>query len=126
MLHYRVTVNGQAYDVTVEEANPASPAAHPGPVGDRVPAASQPSTMAHQVPAATDAAGIGVRATLPGIVAEIRVKKGQEVHTGDVLLLVEAMKMANEVLAPANGRIMDVNVKVGDAVRTDQVLLRLE
>ncbi len=117
MLHYRVTVNGQAYDVTVEEATsnstvPAASALHP------VPAADRPTPV-------PDAADGGVRATLPGIVAEIRVKKGQEVRAGDVLLLVEAMKMANEVVAPASGRVIDVNVKVGDSVRTDQVLVRL-
>ena len=133
MVRYRVTVNGQTFEVTVEEVEGGGPTtAASAPV--QAPAAA--SVQAH-APAATppppvrpveagsrprEGEGVEVRAPMPGIVTEVRVRPGQRVAAGDVLLLVEAMKMANEVTAPVSGAVLQLRVQAGDSVAAGQVL----
>jgi len=125
--HYRVTVNGQTYEVAVEalETTASEPTSPPAPA---LPPSMPPSDHAnpppHSVPASSDSSGI--RAPLPGIVAEVRVHAGQTVDSGQVLVLVEAMKMANEILSPRSGRVREVSVQVGDPVTVGQVLVVLD
>ncbi|MFB3906635.1 MAG: acetyl-CoA carboxylase biotin carboxyl carrier protein subunit [Acidobacteriota bacterium] len=66
-----------------------------------------------------------VRAFIPGVIAEIRVRPGQRVREKDVLLLLEAMKMFNEVCSQCEGVVVEILVKPGDRVEKDQMLLRI-
>jgi len=70
--------------------------------------------------------GDQVRAPLPGKVVGVRVKPGQTVRTGDILCLLEAMKMENELLSPRDGKIREVLVQEGETVELDQILITLE
>ena len=121
MKNYRITVNGTAYDVAVEElggsAAPAAPvAATPAPAAAPAPAA----------PAAGGAAGsISVSAPMPGKILAVKANVGQAVKKGDVVLILEAMKMENEVVAPEDGTIASINVAVGSAVEAGDTLATL-
>ena len=77
-------------------------------------------------PAARDGGGAAVRALMPGKVVAVLVGKGRDVRRGEGLVVVEAMKMENEIAAPRDGRVRDVAVRPGDAVETGQVLVVLE
>lgn len=123
MKNYRITVNGTAYDVAVEElggsaapAAAASVAATPAPAAAPAPAA----------PAAGGAAGsISVSAPMPGKILAVKANVGQAVKKGDVVLILEAMKMENEVVAPEDGTIASINVAVGSAVEAGDTLATL-
>jgi len=67
-----------------------------------------------------------VRAFIPGIIHEVRVQPGSRVEAGDVLLLLEAMKMYNEVTAPRAGRVQEIRIESGDVVEKNQLLVTLE
>ena len=115
MKNYRITVNGTAYDVAVEElgagAAPAAVAA-PAPVAAAAPA-----------PAAPAAAGsIEVAAPMPGKILNVKAGVGTAVKKGDVILILEAMKMENDVVAPEDGTVASINVSAGDAVEAGDVL----
>lgn len=118
MKNYRITVNGTAYDVAVEElgagAAPAAVAA-PAPVAAAAPA-----------PAAPAAAGsIEVAAPMPGKILNVKAGVGTAVKKGDVILILEAMKMENDVVAPEDGTVESINVSAGDAVEAGDVLATL-
>lgn len=118
MKNYRITVNGIAYDVAVEElgagAAPAAVAA-PAPVAAAAPA-----------PAAPAAAGsIEVAAPMPGKILNVKAGVGTAVKKGDVILILEAMKMENDVVAPEDGTVASINVSAGDAVEAGDVLATL-
>ena len=125
MKHLTVTVNGVAYDVTVEETAGgavAAPAAAPAPA----PAAAAPAAPAPApAPAAAPAGSVGavaVNAPMPGNILDVRVKPGDSVKAGDTLLILEAMKMENEISAPQDGTIASVNVSKGDTVNSGDLL----
>ena len=118
MKNYRITVNGTAYDVAVEElgagAAPAAVAA-PAPVAAAAPA-----------PAAPAAAGsIEVAAPMPGKILNVKAGVGTAVKKGDVILILEAMKMENEIVAPQDGTVASINVNKGDSVEAGQTLASL-
>lgn len=115
MKSYTITVNGVAYDVTVEEGNGnAAPAAAPKAAPKAAPAAK---------PAAAAAAGaIEVKASVPGKVCKIEANVGQALKAGDPIVILEAMKMEIPVVAPQDGTLASVNVAVGDAVENGAVL----
>jgi len=119
MKQYTITVNGQSYDVTVEEhGSPAAPAPRaPAPVAAPAPAVSAPA-------APGDASG-GVKSPMPGTVISFKVSQGQAVKRGDVLLILEAMKMENEIVAPADGTVKRLCVAAGAAVKAGEVLIEL-
>ena len=110
MKNLTVTVNGVAYNVTVEEnTNGATPvAAAPAPAA--APAA----------PAA--AASVPVNAPIPGTILDFKVKAGAAVKAGDVVMILEAMKMENEISAPQDGTIASIDVRKGDTVNSGDVL----
>ena len=124
MKNYRITVNGTAYDVAVEEiAAGAAPAAAPAPVAAPAPAAAPAAAPA---PAASGAAGsITVAAPMPGKILNIKASVGQSVKKGEVILLLEAMKMENEVVAPEDGTVASINVNTGDSVEAGDTLATL-
>ena len=122
MKNYTITVNGTAYDVAVEElgagAAPAAVAA-PAPV-----AAAAPAPAAPAAPAAA-AGSIEVAAPMPGKILNVKAGVGTAVKKGDVILILEAMKMENDVVAPEDGTVASINVSAGDAVEAGDVLATL-
>lgn len=109
MKKYRVNVNGTVYEVEVEEMDAASAA----------PAAPVKA-------AASSAAGETILAPMPGNILDVRVKAGDSVKSGQILMILEAMKMENEIMCPRDGRVVSVSVKKGDTVEPDTVLCVIE
>ena len=105
-----VTVNGVAYNVTVEEGTGA-----PG-------AAAAPVAAPAAAPAGA-AGAVSVTAPMPGNILDVKVKAGDSVKAGDTLLILEAMKMENEISAPQDGTIASVNVRKGDVVNSGDLLI---
>ena len=104
MKKYKVTVNGTAYEIVLEEigegdVKPASPAADSG-----------------------NASGETVAAPMPGNILDVKVSAGSSVKKGDILIILEAMKMENEITAPCDGTVKSVNVSKGSSVETGTVL----
>ncbi len=126
---YTVTVNGQSYDVAVEETGtlaqvahaPAAPVAAAAPAPAPVPAAA-PASAAAPLPSA---GAQTVKAPMPGTVLGIKVTTGQAVRRGDVLLILEAMKMENEITAPSDGTVGAIRVQAGTAVNTGDPMIDL-
>ena len=109
MKKYTITVNGTAYEVEVEEAGVVASAPKAAPKA-AAPAAAGATT---------------VSAPMPGKVLSVNVKAGDAVKSGDVLLILEAMKMQNEIMAPADGTVSDVRVSAGQTVATGDVMIVL-
>ena len=126
MKKYTITVNGTAYEVEVEDMGGAAATAPKAaaPKAAPVPAAA-PAPKAAPAPAAKPvAAGSAtISAPMPGKVLEVKVKAGDAVKAGDVLMILEAMKMQNEIMAPADGTISDVRVSAGQTVGTGDVMI---
>ena len=121
MKNYRITVNGTAYDVAVEELGATAASA---PVAAPAPAAA-PSPKA-AAPAASGAAGsVKVAAPMPGKILAIKANNGQAVKKGEVIMILEAMKMENEITAPEDGTVASINVGVGDSVESGDTLATL-
>jgi biotin carboxyl carrier protein len=125
MKRYNITVNGVAYDVTVDEAGANAPAAvaAPAPV-QTAPAQAATSPAVATAPVATSG-GTSVTAPMPGTINDVKVKNGDAVKKGQVLLILEAMKMENDIVAPADGTVAAVLVNKGDSVNADQTLVSL-
>ena len=121
-----VTVNGVAYNVTVEEGTGA-PAAAAAPVAAPAAAPAPAPAAAPAAPAApAGAAGaVSVTAPMPGNILDVKVKAGDSVKAGDTLLILEAMKMENEISAPQDGTIASVNVRKGDVVNSGDLLITM-
>ncbi len=116
-----VTVNGQLYEIDVEVAEEER--AGPGPIimgGGSGQTNSAPTTAS--VPAAS---ANSVVATLAGNVSKVLVEEGQEISAGEILMVLEAMKMETEITAPSDGTIGAILVGPGDAVSGGQVLIEL-
>ena len=124
MKNYTITVNGNVYDVTVEEGTGAVAAA--APVAAAPKAAPAPKAAAPKAAAPAGAqGGVKVNAPMPGKILGIKVSAGQAVKKGDVLLVLEAMKMENEIVAPQDGTVASVNTSVGEQVEAGAVLATL-
>ena len=125
MKYYNITVNGVAYSVSVEEtAAGAAPVAAAPVAAPAAPAAPKAPAAAPAAPAGA-AGAVAVKAPMPGNILEVRVKDGQSVQAGDVLFILEAMKMENEIMAPAAGIVSGVAVQKGSAVATGAVLCHI-
>ena len=115
MKNYTITVNGNVYDVTVEE----------GAAGA---ATSAPKAAAPKAAAPKAAAGHGsvkVNSPMPGKILSVKTSVGQAVKKGEVLMILEAMKMENEVVAPEDGTVASIDVAAGDSVEAGVVLATL-
>ena len=121
-MKYIVTLNGKNYEVEVTECdavllNVTDAVAAPAPVA--APVAAPAAT-----PAAAPVAGDGTKvpSPMPGTILSVNVSVGQAVKTGDVLMVLEAMKMENDIVAPCAGTIKQITVQKGTTVETDAVL----
>lgn len=123
---FRINVNGVDHIVEVEElsssASPA-PAAAPAPVAAPAPAPAPAAPAA--APAPVPAGGQTVTAPMPGNILKVNVTAGQVVKAGQVLCVLEAMKMENEIMAPCDGKVAQVLVSKGATVDTDAPLVTL-
>lgn len=124
MRKFIINVNGSSYEVEVEEvggAPSAAPAAASAPK-----AAPAPAPKAAPAPAAAPPAGANnVTAPMPGNIVSVKVSVGQTVNAGDVLCVLEAMKMENEIMAPSAGKVVAISAAAGSSVNTGDVLVSL-
>ena len=123
MKNYRITVNGTAYDVAVEELGAGSAAAPVAAPAAAAPAAAAPAPAAPK--ASGSEGGIKVNSPMPGKILSVKASVGQSVSKGDVIMVLEAMKMENEIVAPESGTIASINASEGDSVEAGAVLASL-
>lgn len=123
MRKFIVNVNGNSYEVEVEEVGAAPSAVASAPVA--APAVPTQAPAAAPAPkAAAPAGGTAVNAPMPGTIVDIKVSNGAAVKKGDLLLVMEAMKMENEIFSPADGTVTVVTSK-GASVNSGDVLITL-
>ncbi|MBQ7132549.1 MAG: biotin/lipoyl-binding protein [Oscillospiraceae bacterium] len=117
MKKYRVNVNGTAYEVEIEEMSASDVSSA---------SASAPTAAPKAESAAPASAGaLTVKSPMPGTILSVNVSTGQSVKKGDILMILEAMKMENEILASQDGTVASVNVTKGAAVDSGDVLCTL-
>ncbi|MBO4562508.1 MAG: biotin/lipoyl-binding protein [Clostridia bacterium] len=115
MRKFLVNVNGTSYEVEVEELK-----------GDVKPAAPAPATAPKPAAPAPGGAAETISAPMPGTIVGINVKVGDSFKRGQVLIVLEAMKMENEILAPRDGRVVNINTQKGSNVNSGDVLIAFE
>lgn len=140
MKNYTITVNGVAYDVTVEENTgrrpvvapvyapaPAASVAPQAAVPAAAPTPSAPEPVAPAAPqvAQGSAGSVKVNSPMPGKILALKANVGQSVKHGDVILVLEAMKMENEIVAPQDGVVASINVSTGEMVESGALLATL-
>ncbi len=137
MRKFNITVNGKAYEVEVEEVGAvgtpvsrpqAAPVARPAVAPTAAPAtapaaAPAPAPAAAAAPAPAAGSGEMVNAPMPGTILDLKVAVGDSVVSGDVLCILEAMKMENEIMAPTAGKIVSIHVTKGASVNSGDVLI---
>lgn len=129
-MKYKVTLNNRTYEVEVEEGEAMlvdeyeayAPAAAPAPAAPVQAAAAAPAP-APAAPAQAVAAGEAVKSPMPGNILQIKVSQGQHVTEGEVVIILEAMKMENEIVASRSGTVAQVLVSKGSVVETGSPLL---
>ena len=132
MKYYTITVNGVAYSLSGEETGaraapvPAAPAAPAPKPAAPAPAAAAPAPAPAAPAAPKGAAGaVSVKAPMPGNILDVKVKPGDTVKAGDALIVLEAMKMENEIVAPQDGTVATIEVNKGDVVNSGDTLVTL-
>lgn len=114
MKAYKVTVNGTVYEITLEVVDKSE---------IKAPAAPTPAAPVAPAPVAAPVAGAtSITAPMPGTILKVNVSNGQSVKKGDVLMVLEAMKMENEIMAPADGTVSSISVASGASVESGTVL----
>ena len=124
----KVSVNGIPFEVELKQPiNPAKAITRPKVVAPVAAAAPAPAPAARPAaPAAPAGAGAAVKAPLPGTISSINVKVGDKVNVGDTVLVLEAMKMQNNIEAETSGTITSINVNKGDAVMEGDTLVTIK
>ncbi|MEI0530441.1 biotin/lipoyl-containing protein [Brachyspira pilosicoli] len=134
--NYKVTVNGKSYDVSVEEIRNESAASNKvlsaavnkvvnNQAANTKASAPTPAPVAQKAPA-IDENAISVKATMPGTILSFNVAIGDKVTEGQVVAVLEAMKMENELTAPASGEVISIHVEKGSSVVEGQVILQIK
>jgi biotin carboxyl carrier protein len=138
MKKYNITVNGKTYEVEVEEINgggqtqsapapkPQATQSAPAPKPQATQSAPAPAKKAQPSQPAPSAGAGDVTAPMPGTVLEVKVEEGQSVKAGDVVLILEAMKMENEITADTDGKVTKIYAPKGSSVNTGDPLVGLE
>ena len=135
MRKFNITVNGTTYEVDVEEvggvqtAAPASvQTAAPAPVQAAAPApvqAAAPAPTAAPAPAAAPAGAKTITAPMPGTIVSVKVNVGDTVKNGELVAVLEAMKMENEIFSNTDGKVVGVSVAAGATVNTGDVIVSI-
>ena len=112
MKKYRVTVNGTVYEIELEEMTGAAPVSAPAATPAPAPAPA----------AAAPAGGEQVTSPMPGNILAVNVAAGDSVKRGQVLMVLEAMKMENEIMCPCDGKVVSVNTSKGATVESGTLL----
>lgn len=121
MKNYRITVNGNVYDVEVEELGGTAT-----PVAATAQKAAPKAAPKAAAPVSSGAEGaVKINAPMPGKILSVKVSAGQTVKKGEVVMILEAMKMENEIVAPSDGTVASVNVSEGASVEAGSVLASL-
>jgi methylmalonyl-CoA carboxyltransferase small subunit len=124
-----ITIDGKTYEVDVEATEPEAPAAPPIPTSPiesspvRVPAAPAPVKPVESLPVNE---GKVCRSPVSGIVVRVAAQVGQTLQVGDVLLVLEAMKMETSVTSPVDGKVAAIKTGVGESVQNGQVVVEFE
>ena len=134
MKKYKITVNGKSYDVVVEEVALSGE----NKAIEVAPVIKQASSVEASVKPATDATtstakvttdivenATPIKASLPGTVLSFNFSVGDSVKSGDVVLILEAMKMENEIVSPVDGIVKSINVEAGSSVSEGDILLQI-
>lgn len=121
MKNYTITVNGNVYDVTVEEGTGSTA----GAAKAAAPKAAAPKAAPKAAAPAGAQGAVKVNAPMPGKILKVNVNVGAAVKKGDVLLVLEAMKMENEICAPQDGTVATVECAAGDSVESGKVLVSM-
>ena len=111
MKKYRVNVNGTVYEVELEDITGAAPASAPA-------APAAPAAAPVSAPAGCEK----IASPMPGIILSVNVAAGDTVQKGQVLMILEAMKMENEIMCPCDGKVVSVSVTKGAAVESGTLL----
>lgn len=127
MKKYIVTIDGEKFEVVVQEAaasaSPAAPAAPKAEVKPEAPKAEpKKEEAAPKAAAPASADGVKVNSPLPGTILKVKAKQGQPVKQGEVLCVLEAMKMENDIVAPQDGTVASVSVNEGATVGSGDLL----
>ena len=128
---YKITVNGKTYDVSVEEIKSVDSHKTVSTIVNAPVNTPKPTPTASPKPAAAPAApidenAISVKASMPGTIVSFNVAVGDKVEEGQVVAILEAMKMENEVTAPASGEVKSIHVEKGSSVVEGQVILQIK
>ena len=131
-MKYVATLNGKKYEVEIERVDEYRPldrgaqASAPAPILAAAPAPkAAPAAAPKAAPAPAAAGSVAVTAPMPGKILGVKASAGQAVKRGQVLLILEAMKMENEIVAPQDGTVASINVAVGDSVEPGATLATL-
>ena len=128
---YKITVNGKTYDVSVEEIRPVASNKTISTIVNAPVNTPKTAATAAPKPAAAPAVpidenAISVKATMPGTIVSFSVAVGDKVQEGQVVAILEAMKMENEITAPASGEVKSIHVEKGSSVVEGQVILQIK
>lgn len=131
MKQFNITVNGKTYQVEVEEVGGSVAAPVSRPAAVQTPAAvtptPAPAPVSKPAPAAAPreipSGGTVINSPMPGTILDVRVSEGKAVKTGDVLMILEAMKMENEIMAPHDGTVVSIQAVTGASVSSGDVLV---
>lgn len=119
MKRYQITVNGQTYDVAVKEMGESDGGSHSELQSPKADSAKEASSVEKNMPAGE---GISVTAPMPGTILKVTATVGDSVEAGQPLMVLEAMKMENDIVAPKSGKVTSVLAKQGDVVKANDLL----